>query len=121
MFVPFRSTVAIWAILYTAYTIGYLALFYLAFICLSHIRKINKNELNVDQYGTSVYVILLVIIFIGFLIMNTSRKEYIENTSIQILSGRCYIEGSFTILIAILPGRMARQESIKAKVNIIFD
>ena len=118
MFVPFRKSVALLIILYLAYVIGYITLFYLAYKWHNFIRNMTKDDMNIDQYGSSVYVISLVIIYIGYLVLSSVDSHQLEDTSPQILSGRCYIDGSFTILIAILPGRMARQESIQAKVRL---
>ena len=105
-------------VLYVSFIIGYFTLFYLAFKWYYHIRYMTQKDMNIDQYGSSVYVISLVIIYVGFLILSAASQQNYQKTSPQILSGRCYIDGSFTILIAILPGRMARQESIQAKVRL---
>ena len=73
--------------------------------------------MTMNQYGCSIYVVSLSVVYVGFLLMSVLYPSQFQDFSPAALCGISYIEGSFTILIAILPGRMARQESVQAKVS----
>ena len=121
LFSQFQSSDIILSILYITFIIGYMAFFYMIFQWFMQIWKFNRNEMTLNQYGSSVYAISLSIILLGLLVIIIVKPCKFPELSPSALSGICYIVGSFTILIAILPGRMARQESVQAKViEIIF-
>ena len=117
LFTGYRTSIVIISFQIIAFIVGYMSFFYLAFQWFFQLRNINRNEMTLNQYGCSVYVISLIIVFIGFLILRIINPYDFQDISPAALCGISYIEGSFTFLIAILPGRMARQESVQAKVS----